>query len=97
METALQIIWGIGLLGALVLTAVLLKQVSLLLRVLRQIHRLGVYTRDAADGLAARIEAAEALRDAGGPAAQFAAAAEELREECASIHRRLRMHVERSA
>lgn len=95
MEAAIHIIWWIGLLGALALTAVLLKQVSLLLRVLRQIHQLGVRTRDAAGGLAAHAEAVEALAEAADPAVQFATSAEKLRDACLTIHQSLKQNVER--
>lgn len=56
METAIQVVWAIGLAGALVLTLVILKQVALLLRVLVGIHRLAALTRDAARGIATNLE-----------------------------------------
>ena len=61
MRTAIEVIWWIGLLGALVPTLVILKEVSLLLRVLTDIHRLGIYTRDAARGIAINVDVAPQL------------------------------------
>lgn len=89
METALQVIWWIGLIVALGLTTALLKQVSLLLRVLRQIHLLSLYTRDAAAGLADGAAALEELETAGRAAADFAEATRALKDACASLGRRL--------
>jgi hypothetical protein len=74
METAIQVIWWIGLVGALIATVVILKQVVLILRVLRGIHRLAVLTRTASQGIARNVataprlgattESARGLRDA---------------------------------
>lgn len=61
MEVAIQVVWWIGLVGALVLTLVVLKQVALLLRVLRDIHRLAELTREAARGVAANLGAVSGM------------------------------------
>ena len=58
MRTAIEVVWWIGVLGALPATLVILKEVALLLRVLSDIHRLGVYTRDAARGIATNVAVA---------------------------------------
>lgn len=57
MEAAIQVIWWIGLLGALAATLVILKQVALILRLLRDIDQLARITRKAARGLASHLEA----------------------------------------
>jgi hypothetical protein len=56
MTTAIQVVWWIGLIGALPATLVILKEVTLVLRALRDIHRLAVITRMAARGVAANLE-----------------------------------------
>lgn len=61
VETGIQIVWSIGLFGALVGTAVILKLVALTLRALLHIERLGGVIRDASDGLARNLEAVTAL------------------------------------
>jgi hypothetical protein len=61
METAIQVVWSIGLIGALALTLVILKQVALLLRVLRDIHQLAELTREAARGIASNVGTASRL------------------------------------
>lgn len=86
METAIVVIWWIGLIVALVLTLVVLKLVALLLRVLGDIHRLAEHTREAARGIVAAAdvepglvtltERAQGLRDAVHSLAQAAAAIE---------------------
>jgi hypothetical protein len=48
METAIQIVWWIGLIGALPATLLILKEVALVIRVLRHILELAELTRDAA-------------------------------------------------
>ena len=53
--TTIQVIWWIGLVGALAATLVILKEVTLVLRALRDIHRLAVITREAGAGVAANV------------------------------------------
>lgn len=61
MRTALIVIWWIGLLGALLPTLVILKQASLIVGVLGDIQSLAERTRRAARGIAANVEAVDAL------------------------------------
>lgn len=61
METTLQIIWWIGLLGALLLTVVILKEVALLHKALRDIWQLARWIRTASRGIAGNVEGTEAL------------------------------------
>ena len=56
MTVAIQVVWWIGLVGALGATLVILKEVALVLRALRDIHRLAIITRRAARGVAANLE-----------------------------------------
>jgi hypothetical protein len=55
METAIIVLWWIGLAGALVWTLLLLKQVALLLRVLSSILDLARSIRHASRGIAANM------------------------------------------
>ena len=61
MPGVIRVIWWIGLIGALVATLAILKEVSLVLRTLRDIHRLGEATREAARGIAANVAAISKL------------------------------------
>ena len=61
MNTTIEVIWWIGLLGALPPTLIIVKEVVLLLRVLTDIHTLGVYTRNAARGIAGNVAVAPQL------------------------------------
>jgi hypothetical protein len=56
MTVAIEVVWWIGLIGALGATLVILKEVTLVLRALRDIHRLGIITRRAARGVAMNLE-----------------------------------------
>lgn len=60
-EREIRIVWWVGLLGALVLTLVILKQVSLVLEALDNILRLAERTRTAANGIASNVRPITAL------------------------------------
>ena len=75
MRLAIEIIWWIGILGALIPTLVILKEVSLLIRTLSDIHTLAVLTREAAIGISNHVAEAPKLKAAMEPAQQFRAAA----------------------
>lgn len=68
MYTAIQVVWWIGLVGALLLTLVILKEVALVLRALAGIERLVRVTGAAAAGVARNVEGAGALGAAHEPA-----------------------------
>ncbi len=68
MQTAVQVIWWIGIAGALVLTLIILKEVALVLRTLKGIQELARYIRDAALGIAANTQVGAGLQRLGGPA-----------------------------
>ncbi len=61
MRTAVFVVWLIGLVGALIATLVILKEVALVLRELKAIYRLAEFTREAAQGLATNASAASRL------------------------------------
>ena len=87
METTTQLVWWVGLVGALLLTLIILKEVALLHKVLRDIFELAKRTRDASLGIAAHTVAAQEVAglsqtaSALPPAARnLAAAAERVKE-----------------
>jgi hypothetical protein len=71
METAIQVIWWIGLVLALLATVVILKQVAVTLRTLRHIHELAQHIRTAAQGLADHLAAAPQLSELKEPAVRL--------------------------
>lgn len=89
METAIQVVWWIGLAGALTATAVILKEVALIVRELRAIHKLAEITREAARGLADGVAAAPRLRGLDDPARSLSQAADALRAAAESVEQRL--------
>ncbi len=89
METAIQVVWWIGLIGALPATIVLLKQVSLVLRALKAIHQLAVFTREAAQGLATNASAASQLAASEEPARRLREGAGDLASAAASVEQKL--------
>ncbi len=74
----IQIVWWIGLVGALLLTLLILREVELVLRSLRDILRLSVYTRDAARGIAGNVEVVPSLANVAAPAQEIRAGSERL-------------------
>lgn len=89
MEIAIQVVWWIGLLGALILTLVILKQVAVLLRTLRGIHQLAELIRDAARGIATNLQPVPGLAGAAEPLGRAHEAAGALARVAGSIERKL--------
>lgn len=90
MDTAIQVVWWIGLAGALVATVVILKQVVVILWVLRGIHRLAERIRGAAEGVARNVAAAPRLAGTGDPAHELRDAVHALAVAAGSMDRRLK-------
>jgi hypothetical protein len=61
MEIAIQLVWWIGLVGALIPTLIILKEVALVLRTLGEIHRLARLTGEAAHGVARNVSVVPSL------------------------------------
>jgi hypothetical protein len=61
MDVGIQIVWWIGLVGALLLTLVILKEAATLLGTLRDILVLAEATRQAADGIKNSLNAVDDL------------------------------------
>lgn len=68
MTVGIQIVWWIGLIGALLITLVILREVELVLRTLRDIYRLAVHTHAAAQGIAENVGVIPDLANVAGPA-----------------------------
>lgn len=85
METAIQVIWWIALIVALVGTLIILKQVFLILRVLSGIHRLGAITLEAARGIAGNVEQVPSLSALDEPQQRFRSAAGDLADAVESL------------
>lgn len=77
-DTAVLVLWGIGLLAALGLTGVVLKLLFLLLRTLKDLRELAEWTAEAAHGLARVFTGAVGIEEA-------AQAAEGLRTGSAAL------------
>jgi hypothetical protein len=60
-DLAIEITWAIGLVGILIPTIIVLKQVAVILRVLKHIEQLGARTLDAARGIRQNVAALEKL------------------------------------
>jgi hypothetical protein len=71
MRIAILTIWTIGLIGALVPTAIIVKQASLVVWALVDIARLAALTRDAATGIARHVAVIPTLPDLADPAARL--------------------------
>jgi hypothetical protein len=89
MELAIIIVWTIGLIGALVATLVILKEVTLIIGALKDILRLSEHTRDAARGLARNVEAVDRLAGVNGPAGQLYEATSKLALRAVAISQRM--------
>ena len=89
MATGIQVVWWIGLIGALRPTFVIVKEVALVLRALRDIHRLAGFTRDAARGLASNMAVVPTLAGAGEPARRLRESAAAFGEAVGALERTL--------
>jgi hypothetical protein len=90
METAILVVWWIGLVVALLLTLVILKEVALVLQALRDIHRLAELTRDAARGIATNLQAVPRLGTAAEPALALRDTIHALAQTSSALKRQLK-------
>jgi hypothetical protein len=88
METAIQIVWWIGLIGALPATLLILKEVALLVRVLRHILQLAELTRDAAQQLERNVAVIPQLDELGEPVRRLRETVTEISTAANSIRRK---------
>jgi hypothetical protein len=90
METLVLVIWWLGLLGALAATAVILKEVAVLVGVLRDLLKLAQAIGVAARGVASRAAGAHGLDRAAAAALQVDNAAATLGDACTALRDGLR-------
>jgi hypothetical protein len=88
-ERGIRIVWSIGLVGALALTLVILKQVALVLEALDDILRLAERTRTAANGIGANVRAVSALPGLVEPVERLRQGADALAEGARALERKL--------
>lgn len=79
METAIAIVWTIGLLVAVLLTLTILLEVAHVIRALRDIRGLSELTREAALGLREETRAVATLKAASDRAEELVRAVERVR------------------
>ena len=89
MEIAIQVIWWIGLIGALVPILIILKEVALVLRTLNDIYQLASITRDAARGVARNVSVIPSLGALQEPVSTLSQASGALAVSATSIERKL--------
>jgi len=87
VTTTIVVVWWIGLAGALAATLVILKEVGLVLRALRDIHRLAIATRHAAVGIAVNVRPIPDLAPLPARARQLVAAHGAVRTASAALER----------
>ncbi len=89
MGKAIQLLWWTGLGGALVGTVAILKEVSLVLRALRDILRLAEHTREAAQGVRTNVAAAAGLAELERPVRRLREATGALASTAASVEQKV--------
>ncbi len=89
MQTGIQIVWWIGIIGALGVTIAILREVELILRTLKNINQLAEYTRDAADGIAKNVKVIPSLGNVAAPAQKIVDAAGRLTNASYAIEQKL--------
>lgn len=85
METLIQIIWWIGLLGALLATLAILKEVTLVVAALQDIYELAERTRIAAEQIADNVGAVSQMGMLEPPAEKVRDVAQQLASEAAAV------------
>jgi hypothetical protein len=85
----IEIAWWLGLFGALAATLVVLKEVALVLRALRDIRELAGMTREAAEGIARHVEPIQGLGALAGPVSSLDESTRKLAEVAARIEQQL--------
>ncbi len=89
MTVGIQIVWWIGLVGALVITLVILREVELVLRQLYDINKLAKFTRTAAQGIGRNVAVIPSLTNVAGPAQEIRQSAERLAAATRLIEQKL--------
>ena len=89
MEVAIQVVWWIGQIVALIRTLIILKEVALVLRTLSAIYRLAHLTRDAARGVASNVSVIPSLGGLQEPVGKLGQASASLVVAATTIDRKL--------
>jgi hypothetical protein len=89
MEIAIQVIWWIGIIGALIPILIILKEVALVLRTLDDIYQLARLTRDAAGGVARNVSVIPSLGALQEPVSRLGQASGSLVVSATNIERKL--------
>ncbi len=89
MRLAVQGVWSIGLLGAVVGTLAILKEVTLVFRALKDIYQLAGYTREAGQGIATNMAAIQRLVALEEPPRRIRDAADRLASTATSVEHKL--------
>lgn len=100
METAIEVIRWIGLVGAVCLTLVILKEVFLILRTLSNIRRLSERIHEASSGIAEHIAPGLRLAELKEPVGELASSSRTVTDGVRSLATKLedttsRLHPER--
>lgn len=90
VRRAILVVWAIGLIGALIATLAILKEVALILRALRDIEDLGKLTLDASREIGANVAAIQKLDSVGEPVARLGAAVQRLDQATTELDQSLR-------
>lgn len=85
-ETAIRVVWALGLVAAVGLTAVVLKLLFLLLRTLDQLRELAEWTAEAASGLAGVYRSPLRIDEATDATEGLRSAATALQTAAAGVH-----------
>lgn len=89
MRSAIQVVWWIGLLGAVLMTLAILKEVALVLRALRELDELARMTRKAAEGIASNVATISKLDGLSEPVRELSAGTQALVTAAARLEERL--------
>jgi hypothetical protein len=94
LETAILIVWWIGLIGALIATLVIVKEVFLVINALQDILKLAELTRHAARGLVHNLQSVEQLAGVEPAARSLHQAMDHLATHAAAVAQKLDTIVE---
>ncbi|GIV97354.1 MAG: hypothetical protein KatS3mg057_2011 [Herpetosiphonaceae bacterium] len=89
MRWEIRVMWSIGLIGALFATAIILKEVALVLRELKGIQRLAEAIREAAAGVEANLSAIAKLAQLEEPVRGFYESTRSLSAATTSVGQKL--------
>lgn len=92
MNTAILIVWWVGLVGALIATLLILKEVTLVIRTLTDIRQLATRTAAAARGVAEHVAPVPALAGTIGSGEPLIQAAQHVRTAAVQLEQSIKTH-----